>query len=371
MLRRKSQNAAPTSLTGLASHEEYRPSAPVSVSGLDPISAQARERRWSSDVKRLSLLSQIIAINAVLVTATVLVASVVANLHLDIASGRREALTLFCAALVILLANALLLRRRLYPLEHLIAAMEEADLTAGGVRASDSELDSEEVARLHHAFNRMLDRLEAERRDGASAVLHAQEEERKRLAQDLHDEVNQALTAISLRLEASVMDAPPALREELEETKGLVTQAMEELLHLSRELRPTALDDHGLLAALRAHVSLFGERTGIHAAFRHTGPVPTLSDDHQLVIYRVAQESLSNVVKHSGAENVVVELSFVGRTMLRISDDGRGLSPNGRVSNGAGGHGLSGMRERAVLAGGQLEVESAAGQGTTVTLIMS
>lgn len=321
-------------------------------------------------MKRVTLLTQIIGINAILVTATVLLASIVANLHLSLASGRREALTLFCAALVILLANAMLLRRRLTPLEHLIETMEQADLTSGGIRASESRLDSEEVERLHAAFNRMLDRLEAERRDAASAVLRAQEEERKRIAQDLHDEVNQALTAISLRIQASVMDAPPTLQSELRETAGLVTQAMDELLHLSRELRPTALDDHGLLSTLRGHVSLFAERTGIHASFRNTGAMPSLSDDQQLVIYRVAQESMSNVVKHSGAESVDIELSFVGRTVLRISDDGRGLSANGRSSTSGGGHGLSGMKERALLVGGDLSVERNNSGGTTVTLTM-
>jgi two-component system sensor histidine kinase UhpB len=201
-------------------------------------------------------------------------------------------------------------------------------------------------------------------------VLRAQEDERKRIAQDLHDEVNQALTAISLRLQASVMDAPPDLQRELRETKGLVSQAMDELLHLSRELRPTALDDHGLLSTLRAHVAQFAERTGMRTTFRHNGAMPPLSDDQQLVIYRVAQESMSNIVKHSGAKTVNVELSFVGKTLLRIADDGRGLSPNGRSSTSGGGHGLSGMKERALLVGGSLTIESNENGGTTVTLAM-
>ena len=107
----------------------------------------------------------------------------------------------------------------------------------------------------------------------------------------------------------------------------------------------------------------FADQTGIQADFRPRGDVPRLTDDQQLVIYRVAQESLSNVAQHAEAENVTVELSFVGRTVLRISDDGRGVS-------GArdGGLGLSGMQERALLVGGQLDVHSGQGQGTTVTL---
>jgi two-component system, NarL family, sensor histidine kinase UhpB len=321
-------------------------------------------------MKKLTLLSQVLAINALLVTATVFVASVAVDLQPGgFSSQRREFLVLVLAVLVTLLANAFLLRRRFEPLERLISTMERADLTATGARATPSPGDGVEVARLHATFNRMLDRLEAERRDGARAVLHAQEQERKRLAQDLHDEVNQALTAILLRLEASLQDAPPGLKRELETTKALATRAMEELLNLARELRPTALDDHGLIAALRTQVAEFGERTGIDARFFRRGPIPMLSDDQQLVLYRVTQESLSNVAQHASAKEVVVELSFVGRTMLRVTDDGRGL-PSERDSRN-GGLGLSGMNERALLIGGKLSIDSSEGAGTTVTLMLT
>ena len=100
----------------------------------------------------------------------------------------------------------------------------------------------------------MLERLESERRRSGELVLEAQEEERRRVARDLHDEVNQALTALLLRIEAAAQDAPPELQDELAETKQLANQAMGELLDLARQLRPTALDDHGLVAALRTHV---------------------------------------------------------------------------------------------------------------------
>src|SRR3712207_3152156 len=154
----------------------------------------------------------------------------------------------------------------------------------------------------------MLERLEAERREAGRAVLRAQEIERSRIAQDLHDEVNQALTAILLRLSATIQTAPPGLQEELRESQALVTQAMEELLHLARELRPTALDDHGLVPALASQVADFGERTGIRSSFHRHGEAPMLSDEEQLVLYRVTQESLSNVVQHSGASAVRVEI---------------------------------------------------------------
>ena len=325
-------------------------------------------------MRKLSLLTQVLGINALLVTATVFLATVAFDLQLGTGAAKgREFLVLVLAVLVTLLANSFLLRRRFEPLERLISAMEQADLTARTGRASSTTDDSEEVRRLHVTFNRMLDRLEAERREGARGVVRAQEQERQRLAQDLHDEVNQALTAILLRLEAALAEAPPPLRRELETTKELTTRAMDELLHLARELRPTALDDHGLLAALRTQVRDFGEQTGIDAEFRRQGEVPRLTDEQQLVLYRVTQESLSNVAQHADASHVLVELSSIGRIVLRIADDGRGVpgGASGYAKGREGGLGLSGMRERALLVGGHLSIHSTEGAGTTVTLTMS
>ena len=124
--------------------------------------------------------------------------------------------------------------------------MSAVDLSRPGMRLPDAHRGAREVQELTDTFNRMLERLELERRDAGRAVLRAQEQERGRIAQDLHDEVNQALTAILLRLSATIGSAPYGLRSELQETQELVAQAMEELLALARQLRPTALDDHGL-----------------------------------------------------------------------------------------------------------------------------
>ena len=143
---------------------------------------------------------------------------------------------------------------------------------------------------------------------------------------------------------------------------------MEELLHLARQLRPTALDDHGLVPALTSQVADFGERTGIRSTFRRHGAVPPLSDEEQLVIYRVTQESLSNVAQHSCARHVDVELSFVGRTILRVRDDGDGFKRDHQRPRAASG--VSGMRERALLVGGHLTIFSEPGDGTTIELTM-
>jgi two-component system sensor histidine kinase UhpB len=244
--------------------------------------------------------------------------------------------------------------------------MERIDLMSPGQRAEINPNATRDIQRLTAAFNKMLARVEEERLEGGRAVIRAQEEERARIAQDLHDEVNQALTAILLRLQAAALDVPPGLRSELKEIQTLATQAMEELLTLARTLRPTALDDHGLVPALASQVANFGERTGIKTTFHRHGDTPELSDEEQLVLYRVAQESLSNVVQHSGASAVRVELSSVGRTVLRVRDDGCGFKSGGKN----GRLGVSGMRERALLVGGRLNVFSAPGEGTTIELTM-
>jgi two-component system sensor histidine kinase UhpB len=327
-------------------------------------------------MRRSTLLTQVLAVNAALVGVTALIAAVVARDRLaEVASGEGLLVLGLTVASAILL-NSLLLRARLAPMDRLVDGMRKVDLTRPGMRVSTPRRSAREVHELTDAFNRMLARLEQERRESGRAVLRAQEQERGRIAQDLHDEVNQALTAILLRLSATIGDAPWGLRSELQETQELVSQAMNELLTLARQLRPTALDDHGLVAALASQVSDFGQRTGMQARFHHHGDLPPLSDEEQLVIFRVTQESLSNIAKHASADDVDVELSFVGRTLLRVRDNGNGFDSNsgrrvnGRVRGRSGGLGLSGMRERALLVGGNLDVYTEPGSGTTIELTM-
>jgi two-component system sensor histidine kinase UhpB len=247
--------------------------------------------------------------------------------------------------------------------------MECVDLTLPGTRAQPSAGEPADVARLRESFNLMLSRLEAERIGTATAVLRAQESERARVARDLHDEVNQALAAVSIRLAATADGAPPQLAEELAETQRLATQAMQELLGLARDLRPAALDDHGLLPALRTQVRLFGERFGIPARFAADSTRAVLGEFEQLVVYRVVQEALSNVARHARAGGVTVTISGCDgpRVHVTIADDGDGFHPDRPRE---GGSGLAGMRERALLAGGRLDVRAAPGAGTTIELTL-
>src|ERR687897_999970 len=226
-------------------------------------------------MRQRTLLTQVLAVNTVLVAVTAFVAAIVARERLSQAVSTQGLLLIGLAVLAVVLLNSMLLRRRLEPMGRLVLTMSEVDLTSPGMRAEQIKGASSEVQRLTKDFNRMMSRLEHERRESGRAVLRAQEQERSRIAQDLHDEVNQALTGILLRLEATMSDAPWGLRSELQVTQELVSQAMEELLALARQLRPTALDDHGLIAALASQVSDFGQRTGVQARFHYHGELPT------------------------------------------------------------------------------------------------
>jgi two-component system, NarL family, sensor histidine kinase UhpB len=273
------------------------------------------------------------------------------------------------ALVVVALSLALVReRRRLRPLEDLVEAMEKVDLSSPRPllpTSIDGVAETEEVERIELAFLRMMRRLEAERRRAGSAALHAQEEERARVARDLHDEVNQSLTGLLLRLEAARESAPPELENELAETKALANQAMNELLSLARQLRPTALDDLGLAAAIGGQVEQLS-RGEIDARLSVDGDFSDLGDDEQLVVYRVAQEALSNAARHSGATQVEVNLRRVGDgdVVLQVTDDGRGFA----FDESERGLGIGGMRERALLVGGELTIESRPGHGTTVRL---
>jgi two-component system, NarL family, sensor histidine kinase UhpB len=312
-------------------------------------------------VRRPTLLTQAIAVNAVLVAAAVLAAGSAAGL--DTAADLRGFGVLAAALLAVVLVNGMVLRRRFAPLEALIAQVEGVQTAAGGLPPLGRG-QAEEVVRLHAAFADLLERIEAERAATAAAVVQGQERERERVARDLHDECNQALTGLLLRLEAAALDAPGPLAEELRACQAVAARAMEELLRVARELRPAALDELGLTAAVRSVVARTAGRAGWEAEMRlDEEAAARLGDDAQLAAYRFVQEALANAARHAGARHVRVEVCH-GRVV--VQDDGRGFDAAAQTA----GLGLRGMRERAALAGGRLRLRTAPGAGTTVELAL-
>ena len=316
-----------------------------------------------------NLLTQVLLANLLVIVAAVIASAVAANPNLDLGDDPQAGVVLGLAVGITILVNVLMLQRRFRPLERLVDEMERADLSRPGVSPGGPETieGPEEVQRLHRAFRRMLERLEAERRRAATVALAAQEEERARVARDLHDEVNQSLTGLLLRLEALKKRASVELAYELEETKALANRAMKELLILARALRPTALDDLGLKAALSALVADLGRESGMATSFEAAGDLTTMPMDVQLVTYRVAQEALSNATQHSEASAVRVATRRRDDGIeLSVSDDGHGFT----FDQATRGLGMGGMRERALLVGGDLTVESRPEIGTRVRLFV-
>src|SRR3954453_14662028 len=317
--------------------------------------------------RRESLVGQVVAVNVLLVVAVLFAASAAAGLNLAVNDQRLRFGAIAISIVLLLVVNMILLRRRFSPLEDLIERLEEIDPAQPTTQFVVPRTTVEEVERLAIAFRRLLRRIEDERRRSGRLVLRAQEEERRRLARDLHDEVNQALTAILLRLQALSEDAPPALADQITELKNLVNQAMEELLRLARQLRPAALDDLGLIAAIEGQLARFSEQSGIQSSFNHEGAPEALSEDQQTVIYRVVQEALSNTAQHSAATFVDFELRVFPShgVELRVRDNGKGFNPAATAAESDGRSiGLTGMAERARLVGGELTVNSTPGTGT-------
>ena len=201
-------------------------------------------------------------------------------------------------------------------------------------------------------------------RDALRRVVEAQELERRRLARELHDETGQALTSVLLGLkgfeEATSLDEVHARSSDVRE---LVVQTLQDVRRLAVELRPKALDDFGLVAALERLTASFAEQTGLAVEFETRLGETRLPAEVETVLYRIVQEALTNVVKHAQAEHVSIVLTPKDSSVTAvIDDDGRGLSPDGAGE----GLGLMGMRERVALVDGRLEIESSEGAGTMI-----
>ena len=211
----------------------------------------------------------------------------------------------------------------------------------------------------------MLGRLERERRDSARRALAAQEGERRRIARELHDEIGQALTAVVLQLDRARRGATRTVDDEVGEARETVRASLEEVRGIARRLRPEALDDLGLASALAALTNDLSRRAGVHVERAIAPDIPALDPEDELVIYRVAQEALTNVARHAAASRALLVLGVHdGQVVLEVSDAGAGFERAGALE----GSGLLGMRERALLIGAELELRSALGEGTSVRL---
>ena len=309
----------------------------------------------------MSLFRRVFLLNAaLLVGAGVLVA--LSPITVSTPVQVFDEVVLGVGTLLLLVANYLMLRPAFKPLERLAERMKSVDLLRPGRPLQPS--GSPEVLELVRTFNDMLERLETERRESGRRALAAQEAERKRIAAELHDEVGQSMTGVLLLLEQLAREVPDERQDVLVEAQEATRKSVDEVRRIAQELRPELLEHLGLVSALKSLATRFTEQAGLELEWDFARTLPRLTPDAELALFRVAQESLTNVARHAQASRVWLSLQ-PGResVVLRVVDDGRGM--NGRDANGGG---LRGMRERAVLIGAALAIKSAQTGGVEVRL---
>jgi two-component system, NarL family, sensor histidine kinase UhpB len=308
---------------------------------------------------RLSLIDlSVLAVIVLLLTLTPI------TLHAP--PKEAEVAVLLAGFAVIAAANLWLLRRAVTPLHQLSQVMESIDPMDPGTRVRAEQMRDAELVALAESFNAMLDRLELERRQSALRALSAQEGERVRVARELHDEIGQTLTAIAIDAERNAAIRQGSERQAWERAAQLAQESVDDLRRIARRLRPEALDDLGLVNALIALCNRISEHGGIPIARRLPEALPDHPPAVDLVLYRVAQEALTNVIRHARATRAELELEADDeRLRLLVRDNGRGLRLDELP---AGSNGIIGMRERALLVGGTLSLRSSAGAGTEVEL---
>ena len=255
----------------------------------------------------------------------------------------------------------------------LAASNRELEREIGGRRRVEGAL--RETRDHYFELFQQASAMQEDLRQLSGKVLSAQEEERKRISRELHDEIGQALTAVNVSIAVLKGQAggDQDFQRKVSEAQGLLVQSMETVHRFARELRPAAFDHLGAKAAFGAYLKSFGERTGIKADLRSRFDLDRIDSQHAIVLFRVIQESLANVFKHARATQVVVAFQIAGEKLrMEIRDNGRAF----RVKDGArakwkGRLGLLGMQERVRLINGDFAVDSVPGRGTTVRVEVS
>ncbi len=324
---------------------------------------------WLRTLLNLPLLYKVLLANSVVILIGATLGTYLATQLHD--TSRPWVLVAFVTTglLISVIINFVLLKVALYPLTRLRETMrlvQSGDLTRKApITGQDADADQ-----LAIAFNTMLAALDDLGKSRASQILHAQEEERKRIARELHDETSQILTSLLISLallEETCIESEARVR--IAETRALAHQTLRAVRNLSIDLRPSALDDLGLLPALRWYIKEYQQKCGISVEFSASGLKERLSPETETAIYRIVQESLTNTAKHAQAHTVWVTAQESNcEVFIHIRDDGQGFDAQAvlRTPWQDRGLGLAGMMERASLLGGSVQIASRPGNGTTI-----
>ncbi len=271
--------------------------------------------------------------------------------------------------LVSVVLNFVVLQIAFRPLTELGKVMKRVRAGESSLRAPLTGVDSQ-ADQLAEAFNMVLEALDEASRLRASQIIQAQEQERQRIARELHDETSQVLTSllISLTLLEESVETQEA-RERIADTRALAHSTLRAIRNLSIDLRPSALDDLGLLPALRWYVKEYQKKCSIDVEFHASGFKERLPAEMETALYRIVQECLTNTAKHANANRVTITLKEeTARVYARITDDGEGFDYEAllKTPGQERGLGLAGMHERAVLLDGTLSIHSTSERGTII-----
>ncbi|MBO0796967.1 MAG: HAMP domain-containing protein, partial [Ktedonobacteraceae bacterium] len=313
----------------------------------------AQFQRW-----KLSLFEKVILVNSAMLVIGALAGLWVTSHHIESHHYLIDTGFIVAATLLTLFVNILLLRASFRPLFHLLSTIRAVSAGQTQARAHISETETE-VGELASAFNSMLDRLEAARREQTRLILQAQETEQRRIALELHDEAGQNLTALLVhieilnqRLQALPATAlTPPVREQtlaaLQQLNTLTQHTLDSIRVLAQQLRPSVLDDLGLLAAFRWLADDSSQRLNLQVELDTSGidqAAFRLPAQHETVLFRIAQESLTNIARHAQTQHAWITLTHDQHTLaLRIRDDGCGFDATKPLASS----GIVGMRERA------------------------
>ena len=303
-------------------------------------------------------------------------------LRTEAAANTRIFLAVIACVIVGLLGGALTTKSITSPIRELASVMQRA--AQGGQLRRVEIVSPDELRSLGEAFNMMTVQLEqAERQRSAGlrayaiSVQRAQEEERERISRELHDDICQRLSGMKFRVEVLADEAEPAQKRMVRGLRDInqeLDHAITEVQRISSNLRPSVLDDFGLVTALRMLIKDFEKVHSIPTSFRETHAVPGPVDPNiEIALYRIAQEALSNTAKHARAQSVTLDLDRrESAIQLTIADDGTGFGEKdtARARDEGHGMGLMSMRERSELLGGTFHVETGADRGTTITVIL-
>jgi len=334
-------------------------------------------RHWLS---ALPTLYKILIGNSLVIAMGAIAGTVITKRFVE--QSNFELATIFVAAGITasIVVNYFILRAALRPVTILRTTVDQVARGEPGARAAVDHIADPDLARLALALNNMLNRLDADARLNeenrrqlralSAQVISAQEEERKRIARELHDETSQALATLDLNLERiQTASDDPEVGKRVAASRQLLQHTMDGLRKLIYELRPTMLDDLGLIPAIRwyarTRLSTAGIQVHVEPAMCPDRFTPTL----ETALFRIAQEGINNIAQHAVAHQAWVRLNcHNGQATLIVEDDGRGFDVDRMIGpGGEQGHlGLFGIQERVLLLGGSFSVDSAQGHGTRV-----